>query len=897
MSGVSLRRFWSGWIAATALIIIVSLFGVTPGTRSTMAQSRPLAPRRSEAYATRLRETCQQIAVNPAFEEGTAGWESESATHSETIVPEAAFHGAYGARLGGINNADDRLWQWVSFPDSPSSISLTFFYRIETNDTSDPPTDHFSVQLLGEQNQILVDLIQLHNRSARGQWFRRVHFLDPLEVNALAGQQAQFQLRATTNEAAPTTFFVDDISLQVCTGEAPMVSGLRVSSSMQGPARDHFPNGLEELFISFNYNNINASDDIRLLIRDANGTPLLDHAYRDLAGRGTKRMVFTGQDAIKGLVRSGLNAGNSVIRYSEQALEADSRFSMVPYAEQAVVAAHVLQNATQMLRTFQVGEVADGYLVQAQDHINAALEAGQAALDPATDLSEAQELIATTRDGAQIAMVKLAEAHTAVPDGPLVFPDTVDCQFNLTSLYLNNAPVASTEWTVGTPGQPARIHPPHETRRVGTVHVQPLTIYTQRVTPAEASHVTTVAGRVVDENCRPVADDTEVTFSLDSPPLGQFAPPVATTSGGYFTTSLQTTNNLGDGTVTVRAQAGEAAGTAIVFLVGPPATIDIDTEDPIVNIGHSTTVLAQVLDARGQTVADGTAVTFGVSPPEAGRVTPGRATTSAGLATASFVAGHITGDATIRVSAGDAENTVSIEIAGAAPTATSVPTSTSTATPTPTSTPTPTITLTPTSSPTAIPDCDPNDPDQLCNGTVSVRVFEDPRCDGRFDNGVDRGLFDMPVSLIYPDGTSVQNTTGPDGYTTFSRVHLRRDEYVVLLVEYPEEMVMAGLTPCENSGTVKFLSWRDFGPFKSASVVFRAHRQIVSRRGILQIAEASVCFTAQYYLDPTDGGQVVYLVVDQDLSDYLGSEIQVTGSAWEIEFCRYLLPISIVPVP
>lgn len=869
--GDSIRRLWSVCVVAAVLAVVVGAIAVAPGTEPARA------------------ETCGQLVTNSDFEEGGAGWETQSATGSEVIVPEAAFHGTYGARMGAVNNADDRLGQWISFPDNPSGASLTFFYRVETDDASDPPADRFSVQVLDEQGQMLVDLVQLNNQNVRGQWYRRVRFFDPGEMETLAGRRVRIQFRGTTDESAPTAFLVDDINLQVCTGGPPAVSDLRMSASADDPSRDHFSGGLEEVLVSFAYQNAGKDDKIRLWIRDVNGTTLLDHTYSNLVGDGARQVVFTGRDAVDGLARSALDAGNGVARYSERSLQAGSRFAMAPHLEQAILAVTVLQNATQTLTTFSVGETAEAYLRQAQGHLQAALEAGQTALDPTHDLAEAKALIMTMRDDAQLATVEVAEARSAVQDGLLTFPDTVNCQFNLTNVYLNGAPVDSIEWTVGISGPPARIHPPQDRRRSGTLHIQPSIIYTQDVASIGAPHVTVVSGRVIDVDCRPVADGTQVAFSLDDPSLGRLVPQVAMTSGGYFTTSVRTTDSLGDGAVAVRATAGEVQGVGVVFLVGPPATIAVNPEAFTLNPGDSTTVVVQVRDARGQAVANGTEVSFSVSPAKAGSISPDKVTTSNGFTAATFVAGNAPGDVTIRATTGDVTGAAVIEIAGSASTVTPAPTATATLSPTPM--PTPTLSATPT------PPCDSSDPQQLCNGVVSVRVFEDARCDGQFNNGTDHALFGVSVSLIYPGGTSFLRTSDPSGYAHFGGVHLHGDEQVALLVEYPEEMVTSGLTPCDNSRTLRFLDRQDFGSFGTMSVRFRAFRQIVVRRGVLRVAEASLCFTARYYLDPTDSGPVVYLMTDEDLSEYLDQEVQVTGSTWEIEYCRYLQPFSIELVP
>jgi len=869
--GGSLRCIGSVFIVAALFATVIGVAPAMPGAEPARA------------------ETCEHLVINPGFEDGEAGWETQSATGSKIIASEAAFHGSYGASAGGTNQADDRFWQWISFPNNPSSMGLTFFYRIETNDVSDPPADSLSVQLLDEQGDELVDLVELDSGNVHGQWYRRVRFFDLAEVERLAGRRARLQFRAVTDELAPTTFLIDDIDLQVCTGGSPALSGLRMGLPADDLSRDHFPDRAEEVVVSFAYDNIGKDDAIRLRIRDVNGTSLLDHTFGNVVGSGARQVIFTARDAVDGLVRSGLDAGNAVARDSERALQATSRFRLAPYLEQAVLGATVMQNAVIGFGEFEIGDAAGAYLIQARQHVQAAVDAGQDALNPAHDLVETKALIATMRDEAQAAMVQLAEARSAAQVDSLTFPDTTGCQFNLTNIYLNGAPVDSIEWTVGTPGPPARIHPPQDPRRAGALHVQPLIIYTQGVAPVQAPHTTLISGRALDEDCRPVADGTEVAFSLDDPSLGSLTPQTATTSAGYFTTSLGTTDNLGDGAVTVRARIGAVEGSGVVFLVGPPAALIVDAAAFTLNPGESTSVVVQVHDVRGQAVANGTEVNFSVSPPDAGRVVPASATTFSGFVSATFVAGDAPGYATIHAVAGEVEAATVVQIEEPASTATPAPTATATPRPTPTLLPTPTATPT--------PRCDSSDPEQMCNGIVSVRVFEDARCDGQFNNGIDRALFGVPVSLIYPDGSSYLRTSDPNGYTSFGGVHLRGDERVALLAEYSEEMVTSGLTPCDNSGNLKFLGRRDFGSFGAASVGFRAYRQIVVRRGVLQVAEASLCFTAKYYLNPTDDGPTAYLVTDEDLSEYLDREVEVTGSTWEIEFCRYLMPFSIELVP
>lgn len=72
-------------------------------------------------------------------------------------------------------------------------------------------------------------------------------------------------------------------------------------------------------------------------------------------------------------------------------------------------------------------------------------------------------------------------------------------------------------------------------------------------------------------------------------------------------------------------------------------------------------------------------------------------------------------------------------------------------TPTPTATPTPTV-------PPAPP---------AGSHSLTARVFVDDRCDHFFQNGVDRPLGEIPVTISFPDGSSATGLTSPTGYVSF----------------------------------------------------------------------------------------------------------------------------------
>jgi len=832
--------------------------------------------------------TCRQVVFNPDFEEGAVGWETESRSASPLIVPEAAFRGRYGARLGGVNHAEDRLSQTIRFPTDLATANLSFYLRLESEDERVPGPDRFTVLLLDEAGRtLLIPITELDNQDVTNGWVRRVHYLTPEQVATLSGRTVRLAFQLVSDATAPTTVLLDEIHFEACVGGSPAVRKLYMSDTPSGRSRDAFPPGTDRVYIHFEYTNLREGGSVRLIVRDPMGIKLLDRNFPDLAGDGTQEILLTGREAVDQLLDTAEAAGTSMVDNTQHALEAKDRMRFNGYAQQALTAGYLMTSALTQLSNFGLDATMGTHLDSAQTHLQAAQEALLKALDRTLSFEQARSHMLTAHQRAQEATTEVIAMQNLLQGDSFSFPPTTNCAFYLTNVYLDGSPAASLEWRVGTPGSPARIHPPFDPQRGGVLRAEPPLLYTQEVNAPNAPHRATVTGRVVDVNCLPVADGTPVFLSLDNPTLGILHPEIAITHDGYFTTTVTTTEFLGPGVLTVRGRAGEAQGVVPLFLVGPPAKLTLRTLSDPLEAGQSTPIVVHVVDALGQNVADGTEVTFRISPPEWGSVSPIATVTTGGYAGTTFTAGSVGGEVQITAQAGLVRNHIRLRIVGPTPTPTPVETPPMTPTPPPTTTPSPTPPAT----------CDRNDPNWLCNAQVLVRVFEDQRCDRGFTSGVDRPLADIPISLIYPNGQSLLAYTDAGGYAHFNGINLYGDEPVFVLVEYPEELVVSGLTPCPNSTTYEVLDRSDFGLWRSASVTFRAHYRLVTREGYLRPAEASVCFSTHYYLDPTDDGPVVFILTEEDLTPYLNRHVRVTGSTWEIEFCNYLQLVSIELIP
>ncbi|MBI3328802.1 MAG: Ig-like domain-containing protein [Nitrospinae bacterium] len=109
------------------------------------------------------------------------------------------------------------------------------------------------------------------------------------------------------------------------------------------------------------------------------------------------------------------------------------------------------------------------------------------------------------------------------------------------------------------------------------------------------------------------------------------------------------------GTATIVASAGGVTQSLRITLIGPgpPAKITLTTDATSILVSGTTKITAQVVDAQGNSVANGTVITF--TPTLAGTtVTPTTATTTNGVATATLTAGTVVGTTGVTASAGTA---------------------------------------------------------------------------------------------------------------------------------------------------------------------------------------------------------------------------------------------------
>ena len=151
-----------------------------------------------------------ELLVNGGFEEGTAGWTQSSSGGYDLINNFNPRSGTWGAYLGGIDNADDRLSQQVTLPGDITSITLHVWWAIATEETGGG-FDTLTISLLKPDGTLLADLQTIDNSAPVNVWDEAV-----IDLTTYARQTVTLRFAAQTDASNPTDFYVDDVSVVAC---------------------------------------------------------------------------------------------------------------------------------------------------------------------------------------------------------------------------------------------------------------------------------------------------------------------------------------------------------------------------------------------------------------------------------------------------------------------------------------------------------------------------------------------------------------------------------------------------------------------------------------------------------------------------------------------------------
>lgn len=156
--------------------------------------------------------SCGNVVQNGSFEVQHSGApEAWYLLSGASLTDSFAHDGRYSVWLGGYDGASDQVYTVVTIPVEAVSASLTYWHRMETWETQHP-NDYLYVELRRQDGQLLATLETLDDGGSTNQWVGSTS-----DLLAYKGQALRLCFRASTNAQRYSSFYVDDVRVQVCT--------------------------------------------------------------------------------------------------------------------------------------------------------------------------------------------------------------------------------------------------------------------------------------------------------------------------------------------------------------------------------------------------------------------------------------------------------------------------------------------------------------------------------------------------------------------------------------------------------------------------------------------------------------------------------------------------------
>gem|GEM_PF-3138214 len=472
---------------------------------------------------------------------------------------------------------------------------------------------------------------------------------------------------------------------------SPPTVQIRMSTAPDGPARLSYPTHTTQVnpILTWRWDPLDpkSSYNVRVKITDDAGVSLFEetHTFANTPS-ATLSYTATGEMAFKAYFTAAQTGGTQL-----QTVVNATQAMTLPHQIQSNVTnarslAFSLQDILQAIERFPnlPGNVkapldeAISALTNVRTNADAVLEAVKD-LPPGNPVPpEVKARIAQMKTDTDVAVARIQTGKTNAGSGSgYPWPDNPGCSPGgpahpyHTTVYLENDVAGAVEWMVGTPGAADHFD---EAR----TRVTPKSIYAQNVTVPGVDHSANIEAILVDNQCRPVSDGTQVVFSLAEPTLGSVSPVTTTTvtadngQAGVVRTTYTAPSDIAAGQqqVKVNMVSGSAQSFATVDVIGPAHTVTLRRGLKYIRTGGATAIIqADVVDVNRAPVANGTTVTFTIEPANRGTWLPGGGSsmvvpTSGGTAAATLRSGNIAGPATIKASSGPADTTSEVVFVG-----------------------------------------------------------------------------------------------------------------------------------------------------------------------------------------------------------------------------------------
>jgi hypothetical protein len=154
-----------------------------------------------------------QLLGNPGFENGD--W-SPWVTFGTPILDGSSRHsGNTSAHMGNTNNANDQVIQMVTVPANASQVTVDFWYRLATGETS-AGADFFCYGLWSQDGATsLVQRCMAPGAVGSQAWSQEIYTLTANERASVTGRTVLLAFVVQTNAAYPSQVWIDDTALNV----------------------------------------------------------------------------------------------------------------------------------------------------------------------------------------------------------------------------------------------------------------------------------------------------------------------------------------------------------------------------------------------------------------------------------------------------------------------------------------------------------------------------------------------------------------------------------------------------------------------------------------------------------------------------------------------------------
>jgi hypothetical protein len=192
----------------------VSTAGLAPGRYTgaiTVSAPDAVEPAVTVPVSLTLLSPPAEGVADGGFEGGTAAWTfSDNAQRSTGGFPHT---GSAYAALGLANTASSSASQAITIPADARSADLSFWLNVTSEETTITTAyDRLFVEVLGTDGAVRATPATFSNldRASAGSYLRR----GPFDLLRFAGQTVVIRFRTTADVSLPTTFRLDDVSVQ-----------------------------------------------------------------------------------------------------------------------------------------------------------------------------------------------------------------------------------------------------------------------------------------------------------------------------------------------------------------------------------------------------------------------------------------------------------------------------------------------------------------------------------------------------------------------------------------------------------------------------------------------------------------------------------------------------------